>query len=147
MSNVRLITDNSRKLKSALESLTDTALLVGVPSEYNLNHRTDSDMLNANLGYMFEFGEPSAGVPQRSFLIPGVKNAIPDTAHLLAIGAKNVLDLSGDPSKELEQSFQIVGEYCVQRVQDYIDEISLYDTGQLSQSMTYKLVPAKDIEK
>lgn len=65
--------DNLPKLKAALDKLRTARVMVGIPGGGSPHE--GSDLTNAELGYIHEFGAPEANIPARPFLVPGVRNA------------------------------------------------------------------------
>jgi hypothetical protein len=88
---VEITKDNFFKVFEALTSLTGKSVLVGIPEDEN-KREDDGAINNAALGYIHEFGSPEANIPARPFLIPGVKNAEPDTARELRKAAEEALN-------------------------------------------------------
>ncbi|WP_269914802.1 hypothetical protein [Acinetobacter sp. HY1485] len=54
----------------ATKALSQTDVLVGVPHG---EQREDSDMTNAQIGYLLENGSPAMNLPPRPHLVPGVE--------------------------------------------------------------------------
>lgn len=55
----------------AIEELTSQEVLVGIPHG---EVREDTDMTNAQIGYLQETGSPAMNLPPRAFLVPGVED-------------------------------------------------------------------------
>jgi len=59
------------ELQKAVERLTKSHVLVGIPS----TPRTEGPIDNATLGWIHETGSPAANIPARPFLRPGVEES------------------------------------------------------------------------
>ena len=57
-------------LLDAIDALTSKEVLVGIPHGET---RSDSEMTNAQIGYIQETGSPAMNLPPRPFLAPGVE--------------------------------------------------------------------------
>jgi ribosomal protein S20 len=70
---VEITKDNVSRVFKSMAALTKNAVYVGIP-ESNAPRPEESDINNAALGYIHEFGAPKANIPARPFLVPAVKN-------------------------------------------------------------------------
>ncbi len=70
-------------------------LMVGIPQSED-PARDDSDVTNAEIGLIEEFGEPSLNIPARPSLVPGVQNAMPQVRTVLGASLKRYVE--GDPT-------------------------------------------------
>jgi hypothetical protein len=68
---VKKIVDRAEELIKAVNELTTSDVLVGIPKKNNA--RRDSPIGNAALARIHEFGSPAQNIPARPFLYPGVK--------------------------------------------------------------------------
>lgn len=93
MSNrVRVTKDKVPEVLAALRDLTASDVLVGIPeATTDRDHNDGSDITNAALGYIHEFGAPAANIPARPFLIPGVENSLDRSTRQLELAAKAAL--------------------------------------------------------
>jgi hypothetical protein len=78
--------DNLHHLEKQIKALTAKRILVGFPADEA--PRTEEDpafpnpITNAALGYIHNYGAPEAGIPQREFMEPGIRNAEPVTTPM-----------------------------------------------------------------
>lgn len=70
-----VLADRTTALRRAVASLVENQVLVGIPA--TTAGRNDGPIDNATLGYIHETGSPSANIPARPFLRPGVAAAMP----------------------------------------------------------------------
>lgn len=97
-----VVKDRTRELMRDVEALVRRDVLVGIPDDDGAgevgaqsggNARTGSgEPNNAQLGYIHEHGAPEANIPERPFLVPGVRAAQPQVEHRLKAAAKAALD-------------------------------------------------------
>jgi hypothetical protein len=79
-------TDNTKKIREAMKRLTETKVLVGVPSDDETPHlgvdvssgnarknEGKKEITNAELAYIHSNGAPEVNIPARPFLEPGIK--------------------------------------------------------------------------
>lgn len=67
--------DKNEMLQKAFDRMKRTAIYVGIPSGADDDKRDDGEPItNSELGYIHEFGSPSANIPARPFLKPGVQS-------------------------------------------------------------------------
>lgn len=71
-SGVYIIKDKTRDITKAIEILTNTDILVGVPESRN-SRTEDQGIGNAGIGYISENGSPVNNVHARPWRAPGVK--------------------------------------------------------------------------
>lgn len=118
--NVAVTKDNLPKFMKALKALTRKEVLVGVPDE--TADRTDdegSQITNAGIGYVMEFGAPEKNIPPRPFLVPGIQDGYEKITRAFSVGARKAL--SGDLSK-IEQAQIRAGDAAVSAVQQKITD-------------------------
>ena len=78
-SGVSIVKDNLKKVMVALNSFPDKDVLVGIPADTTARKNDIggavpvSEMTNAQLGYIHEFGAPEHNIPARPFLYPGLR--------------------------------------------------------------------------
>lgn len=73
---VTIDVDKRKALKDALDRMRKTAVYVGIPADSEQDKRPDkAPITNAQLGYIHEYGSPSANIPARPFLRPGIQKA------------------------------------------------------------------------
>lgn len=71
---VKSVVDNSAALQKSLRKLEQAKVLVGIPAEKAPRDPAESQgpINNAALGYIHNFGIPSANIPARPFMEPGI---------------------------------------------------------------------------
>ena len=87
-----------------IKALQKTAVYVGIPADGKENKRKHESITNVDLGFIHEFGSPSARIPARPFLVPAVNGQKGNIRSSLQKAAK--MGLSGDESgmdRELEK--------------------------------------------
>ena len=160
---VKVAKDNVAAILAAVNALTETQVLVGIPSDAPARGDDEGDrpLTNAELGYIHEFGAPEANIPARPFLLPGVENAraaiaaeyrhaaeaaldgrnVAEAAHLrVGITAQNAVR-----AKITEGPFAPLAERTLKRrkARGRKGESPLIDTGQMRASVTFSLSPRK----
>jgi hypothetical protein len=153
-SGIVIVKDKTLAVAASIKALANQQVLVGVPS--STAGRTDVPITNAVIGYLMEHGSPSQNLPARPFLVPGVRNAMPDVRKRLRAAATTAL--SGRPDA-VDKALHAVGLVAVNSVRKKITDgpfmplapstiaqrqargrtgdRPLIDTGQLRQSITY----------
>lgn len=103
-SGLFLVKDNLPKLLAAIEAITNSEILVGVPASdadrlYESDKRRPGSvtrksktMSNAALAYWHDNGAPEANIPARPFMHPGINDAKPKVVKHLAKVAISLLD-------------------------------------------------------
>lgn len=122
-----VVKDNSKRVLDGIKSLQNLDVLVGIPGDSSpgehgpqtgSNLRVDamegagrvfSDMTNALLGIIHEFGAPEMNIPPRAFLSTGVRNEKKSITKYLGIAAKAAM--AGDKMRVIRalNSAGIVG--------------------------------------
>lgn len=90
-SGVKVIKDKVLNMSKAMRALTMQSVLVGIPSEDGRNDE-DGDLTNAEIGYVHEKGSPARNIPERPFLIPGIRAVQPKIVEQLRAAGKAALD-------------------------------------------------------
>jgi hypothetical protein len=93
------VRDNTRRIFQALETLLGHEILVGIPEDKS-QRPGDSDITNAALAYIHEFGSPAANVPARPFLFRGIAAAEKPVLLQLKKAGKAAMD--GDAGRALQ---------------------------------------------
>jgi phage gpG-like protein len=157
-----IIKDRTSGVLDAVKRLLKQECLVGVP-DINAMRDPDpsdpkSDINNAQLGYIHEFGSPAANIPARPFLVPGVESVKDQISAKLKKAGERAL--SGEPS-EIDRQLNAVGLIAANAVQQKLvdgpfaplapltianrkakgrtSKQPLIDTGALRQSITYAI--------
>lgn len=106
---VQTTKNNTKKVLAGIQRLPSLDVLVGIPSDHDESrkgyitssnmrtqaagpHQVLSDVTNAQLGYIHENGAPEANIPQRPFLLPGIRDEQTKIASYLKQGAQAHLD-------------------------------------------------------
>lgn len=88
--NVRQTLDRGAALKRAMDLLTGTDVLVGIPDDAG-QREEDGPVGNAVIGYVHEYGSPDQNIPPRPFLVPGIAAVQDGVAAELRVGAQAAL--------------------------------------------------------
>lgn len=151
--------DNLAEFMRNVRSMATRDVLVGIPSDGTDRRETGAAMDNATLGYIHEFGAPNANIPARPFLIPGVKSVSGKTADRMgrAMNAALVGE-TGECDKQMHAAGLIAqnavrglinsgiapalteATLAARRARGRTGEVSLIDTGQLRNSITYVVI-------
>ena len=119
---VTITKDMTGLMKKAVRAMQKTEVLVGIPDENAERKPEDgkqSEISNAGIGYVMEFGSPEQNIPARPSLIPGVSgNKDKITKRLRKAGE---LALTGK-IEEVEKSLIAVGLECVSAVRAKITD-------------------------
>lgn len=161
-SGVTVVLDKTAGIAEAIAVLASTRVSVGIPQDKD-ERKGDGEINNAALGYIHEHGAPEAGIPERPWLVPGVKSAQDDiTVRLKQAGAAA---LEGKKSV-VEKIFHAVGLIGQAAARSYIQasehfepllprtlkarerrgrtgDKPLIDTGQMRNSVTYVIRKTK----
>lgn len=110
-----VLKDDMKKLDAAIKSLTNSEVLVGIPSTKNARD-DDSPLGNAAIGYIQENGAPENNLPARPHLIPGIKNVADKISSIFFRAGQNAL--SGDTEAVLKgmNAAGLVGQLAVQKM-------------------------------
>lgn len=126
---------NLDNIKEAFKRLTETKVLVGIPSDDETPHlgadvkggnqrqpepgQKNSEITNAELAYIHSNGAPERNLPARPFLEPGIK----DVQDQIETVFKNAAEfaLQGDYDK-VDQAFDVVGLLAQAAVRNKIAE-------------------------
>lgn len=118
---VTITQDRVKQVKLTMLALASQDVLVGIP-DINAAREPDpnepTDINNAQIGYMMEFGVPEQNIPARPSLVPGVQDALPriqDRQRKTAVVA-----LDGDLSA-IERGLNGVGLIAQAAVRHKID--------------------------
>lgn len=181
------VKDKSQRVLEGIKSLKDVSVLVGIPSDNSpgehgpqtgSNLRTDvldgagpvfSDVTNAVLGIVHEFGAPEMNIPPRAFLVPGIRNEKSSIAKYLGIATKaamagdklrlmralnsaGIVGMNGAKRKITTGPFAPLkpgtiaarrrrskGSSYRRKATTAVDVTPLIDTGQLRNALTYVL--------
>lgn len=112
-------TSRVHELNKSLQRLKRTSVMVGIASCEKGDRRKEEPIPNSVLGYIHEKGSPSAGIPARPFLEPGVKKIQDTIAHDMGVAMKAALN---DDAKEVDTILNQVGMKAVSSVKSYLTE-------------------------
>lgn len=124
--SVTISQDRVPALLRAIEDLTKTDVLVGIPgttADRKPEGGHPAPINNAALGYIHEFGLPEHNIPARPFLRPGIAEGMPAIISRLRSGAKRALTLAarhGD-SEAGVKALEAVGLVAQNAVRAYIN--------------------------
>ena len=155
-SEVIVVRDNTAQLQAAIAELTDTELLVGVPS--TKAGRRDGPASNAVIAYVQDNGLPERNIPARPFLRPGIENAMNEITTRLRDAARLAMDGSLEACRRALHAVGLTAQASVRakitdgpftplaestlaqrRARGRTGTRPLIDTGQLRNSITYVL--------
>lgn len=100
-----------KRLLKTVKNLTKKDVLVGIPADEG---GRDTEINNAQLGYIHENGAPDVGIPARPSLFPGIRDAQQPIAQFLAVAAKALIN--GKEGKA-DQALHAAGLLAVSAVQ------------------------------
>lgn len=80
-----MVKDDVAAVLAAINHLVGQEVLVGIPAS---EAERDGSLSNAQLGYIHEYGSPSANIPARPFLEPGVSDQAPSIGNHLEKAAR-----------------------------------------------------------
>lgn len=92
-SGVSIIKDNLAKVMKSVAALTQSKVMVGIPSKA-ARRKDKAPINNAAIGYINEKGAPELNIPARPHLVPGVRDAQKDITRLFKSGT--IAMLGGD---------------------------------------------------
>lgn len=93
---VQKTVNNTAKLMEGIEILTNTRVMVGVPSDKNT--RREEGPSNAELAYIHDKGAPEANIPARPFMAPGIKDVQSQIVSELLLAGKAAISGAGAPT-------------------------------------------------
>lgn len=93
LSGVKTTVDKVDSVVDSVRSLVEREILVGIPASTagRAVEPGDEPIDNATIGYLMEFGSPAANIPERPFLVPGVRSAEDAIAKRLKSAAEAAL--------------------------------------------------------
>jgi len=104
---VTVTQDNMKAVADAVELLSKSRVLVGIPSA-NAGRNEDATsqpITNAALGYIHEYGAPEQNIPARPFLNPGVDGSKKQWLPYLEAAGRNALNgESGKVTQNLDNA-------------------------------------------
>ena len=152
--SVKIVKDDTKRILSAISSMTEKEVLVGIPSKEN--HRNGSARTNSEIGYINEKGSPLQNIPARPWLVPGVESATKKIIGVLERSAKKAVVEKGAIEKGLNaagiiaqssvknyirkgENFKPLSDATLKsrKSKGFLGEKPLIETGQLINSVTY----------
>lgn len=95
--NKVVVKDRVDDVVNSVRSLTQREILVGIPMATASREAEPGEKNlppdNATLGYIHEFGSPAENIPDRPFLIPGVRDAVDEIVKRLSKAAIAAVDM------------------------------------------------------
>jgi|SRR5215471_3641804 len=129
---LRVETDRTDQLERTVEMLSRVEILVGIPSDADQPHfveggaraggnRTERRQQtepggiqsNATLGYIHEHGAPSANIPARPWLGPGVEESRQQWVDYMRQAASAAMSLTNDSQGLMERGLHAAGMTAV----------------------------------
>lgn len=108
---------NTEALNNVLKELSRKSLLVGIAADSKHSIRDDGGPNNSELGFIHEFGSPSANIPPRPFLVPGVESVREHISDELARAMKAALD---DDKRSCDAILEALGITTAEAVKEYL---------------------------
>ena len=108
---------NTKALNDTLKELSKKALYVGIAADSQHDMREDGGPNNSQLGYIHEFGSPSANIPPRPFLVPGVKSRQEHISSELGLAMKAALN---DDKRSCDKILERLGISTAEAVKEYL---------------------------
>lgn len=158
--------DKVGQIVGQIRSLTKNDVLVGIPdekaprSEEEAEAQKGEPINNATIGYVSEFGSPTANIPARPHLMPGIESVKDKIEAHLKKGALGALEGSPDAAEIALEKVGVVASSAVKakiteggfaplapatlkqrRARGRTGEKPLSDTGQYRNSITYVVRP------
>lgn len=109
--------DRTPDLEAAVKALASRSVLVGVPEDKT--ERKSDEINNATLAYIHDNGSPSANIPARPFLDPGVQKAKDRIIVRLKQMGTSVL---GGDRQAVERQLNAIGLLAVSAIREKITE-------------------------
>lgn len=113
--NVKITIDKVDTVVGAINELSKTRVLVGIPAEKALR---DGPISNAAIGYIQEFGAPEVKIPPRPFLKPGVAS-VNDSSTVPRLRQAAEAAFSGN-APLMTRCFMAAGQKASDAVRAYI---------------------------
>jgi hypothetical protein len=117
-SGVEMTVDKMAKIAAAIDVLSTTRVMVGIPESRDTREESGS-LGNAEIGYLMENGIPEHNVPARPHLVPGVRRARAQTSEYLRQAGRLALD--GRPDA-VTRAYMAAGQTAVTSVKGLIRE-------------------------
>lgn len=108
---------NTKALNDTLKELSKKALYVGIAADSQHDMREDGGPNNSQLGYIHEFGSPSANIPPRPFLVPGVESRKEHISSELGLAMKAALN---DDKRSCDKILDRLGISTAEAVKEYM---------------------------
>lgn len=112
-------TSKVKELNESLKRLKKTFILVGIPRDGKGDRRSDTSLLNSELGYIHEKGSPAAGIPARPFLEPGVRSVKDQVAGRMGQAMDAALK---DDERKMDGYLEMAAQEALAAVQNYLQE-------------------------
>lgn len=150
---IKVLKDNLKTFMSKLKEMESKNILVGIPADA-APREEKTEITNAEIGYVNEFGSPAKNIPPRPFLMPGVKDAGDQVSSVLG---KCAVNKDADINSQLDKAGLLAQSAVRRRITLSIgmrgiseetrkrreakgrtgEMKPLIDTGQLINSITY----------
>lgn len=110
--SIKVTKDKVSATLKAIHMLVQQDVMVGVPQSNN-DRPDGAPITNAEIGYIQEFGAPSANIPARPHLVPGVEGAEKKIGVQLKKGAKAACEGDRKGVMDALEAAGFVGEMAV----------------------------------
>lgn len=110
-------TSRVKELNQSLKRLQSSIVYVGIAAGSDKDTRVDGGPDNHLLGFVHEWGSPSANIPPRPFLVPGVESVKDGISQRLESAVESALK---DDQKGVEDNLEIAGMEAVDGVKTYM---------------------------
>ena len=135
------VKDNARKLYKACQDIPRKCVEIGEPSDSPNIERYDTDLTNADVGFIVEFMHPrsaSDATGDTTNLLPGTLNALPEVKEIMRQTLLDILKLeSGGNISKLKSGLKEVGAAVYESVLEQVVTKHVIDTGQYMASLRY----------
>ena len=106
-----------KELTKSLLKLKKTQVFVGIAQGSKKDSRKTGVITNAELGYIHEKGSPSAGIPARPFLEPGIAKGKARITEDLRLAMDAAIH---DDEDRVKHNLEAAGSHAVSEVKDYM---------------------------
>lgn len=166
---VKVTIDKTAMMRAAIKALTKDRVLVGIAADHAFREPEpddeNSELNNAEIGYIQEFGSPEANIPARPHLVPGVNAATPKITEIYKAAGTKALsgDIAGIAAAHGKVGFTATSA-VKNLITDGIDpplaeatlekrrargrtgETPLLDTGQYRRNIDFAIAPANTVK-
>ena len=113
-SGVKMIKNNLSKLEKSFEELSNLDLFVGVPSD-KPDRKDPDEPNNATIAYINDKGSPAMGIPQRSFMRPGISDAREYIIKRMRKGGREIIKGDTDAAYNTLTACGLKSQNCIRK--------------------------------